>query len=111
MPVRINLQKAIVRPLFQAVVKDTAEYQGDIVPSWTNETSIAGMSSLMLVTNCNYLGNEFSIPLTMAGVEIDTDSDKFQVWYQALTNFPPVAIFESQHKISEILNKYNKKIK
>jgi hypothetical protein len=34
----------------------------------------------------------------MAGVEIDTDSDEFQAWYQAFTMFPPVAIFESQHK-------------
>ena len=41
-------------------------------------------------------GNSFPIPQTMAGVEIDTDSDEFQAWYLALTSFPPSALRESQ---------------
>ena len=50
--------------------------------------------------------NENPIPQTMAGVEIDVDSDEYQAWYQSFTNLPPPAIFEAQHKISEILMKY-----
>ncbi len=42
----------------------------------------------------------------MAGVDFDVDSDKFQDLYLAFTRFPPVEIFDAQHKISEILNKY-----
>ena len=42
----------------------------------------------------------------MAGVEIDTASDELQAWHQAFTKFLPAAIFDLQHKISEILNKY-----
>ena len=42
----------------------------------------------------------------MAGVEIDIDSDEFQAWYVAFSKFPPQAIFEGQHKISEILSKH-----
>ncbi len=34
------------------------------------------------------------------------DSDEFQDWYLTFTRFPPAAIFDAQHKISEILNKY-----
>ncbi len=41
----------------------------------------------------------------MAGVEIDVDSDEFQDWFNAFTKFQPAAIIDSQHKISEILNK------
>jgi hypothetical protein len=29
-----------------------------------------------------------------------------QEWFNAFTKFPPAAIFDAQHKISEILNKY-----
>ena len=46
------------------------------------------------------------IPQTMAGVEIDIDSDEFQAWYVLFSKFPPQAIFEGQHKISEILSKH-----
>ena len=46
------------------------------------------------------------VPQTMAGVEIDIDSDEFQSWYVGFTKFPPPAIFEGQHKISEILSKH-----
>ena len=42
----------------------------------------------------------------MAGVEIDLDSDEFQAWHLAFSEFLPPVIFESQHKISEILSKY-----
>ena len=46
------------------------------------------------------------VPQTMAGVEIDIESEDFQAWYAGFTKFPPGAIFEVQHKISEILSKY-----
>jgi hypothetical protein len=39
----------------------------------------------------------------MAGVEIDCDFDGYQAWYQSFTQFPPSAIFEAQHQISEVL--------
>ncbi len=42
----------------------------------------------------------------MAGVEIDVDSDEFQDWFNTFTKFLLAAIFDAQHKISEILNKY-----
>ena len=63
-------------------------------------------SSLLSGTYRDYLGNEYLIPQTMAGVEINTDSDEFQGWYQAFTKFQQAAIFESQYKIIEILNKH-----
>ena len=46
------------------------------------------------------------IPQTMAGVDIEIDSDEFQSWYISFSKYPPGAIFEGQHKISEILSKY-----
>ena len=52
------------------------------------------------------MGNYYPIPQTMAGVEIDLDSDEFQAWHLAFSKFPPPAIFEGQHKISEIISKY-----
>ena len=42
----------------------------------------------------------------MAGVEIDVDSNEYQSWYISFSKFQPQAIFEAQHKISEILTKY-----
>jgi hypothetical protein len=51
-------------------------------------------------------GNSFPIQKTMAGVEIDTNSDEFQAWYLAFTSFPPSALFESQAKLNEILGKH-----
>ena len=51
-------------------------------------------------------GNSFPIPQTMAGVEIDTDSDEFQAWYLAFTSFPPSALLESQAKLNEILGRH-----
>ncbi len=52
------------------------------------------------------MGNLYPIPQTMAGVEIDVDSDEFQDWYQSFTRFRLAAIFDTQNKISEIPNKY-----
>ena len=52
------------------------------------------------------MNNEYQIPQTMAGVEIDIDSDEYQEWYTSFSKFPPPAIFEAQHQISEILIKY-----
>ena len=40
----------------------------------------------------DYAGNAYPIPQTMAGVEIDVDSDEFQEWYRAFTTFPSQAI-------------------
>ncbi len=51
-------------------------------------------------------GNSFPIPQTMAGVEIDTDSDEFQAWYSAFTSFPPSALLESQANLNEILGRH-----
>ena len=33
----------------------------------------------------DYANNPYLIPQTMAGVEIDVDSDEFQEWYRAFT--------------------------
>ncbi len=55
-----------------------------------------------------HCGDPFPIQQTIAGVEIDVDSDDFQEWYHSITKFPLAAIFEAHHKISEILDKYFK---
>jgi hypothetical protein len=52
------------------------------------------------------MGNEYPVPQTMVGVDIDVDSDDYQAWYQSFTKFPLSAIVEAQHKISEILKNY-----
>ena len=52
----------------------------------------------------DHMGDMYPIPQTMAGVEIDIDSDEFQEWYRAFHLYPPPAIFVGQHKISEILS-------
>ena len=46
------------------------------------------------------------IPQTMAGIEIDLDSDEYQAWYISFSKFLPPAISEAQHTISETLSKY-----
>jgi hypothetical protein len=51
-------------------------------------------------------GNSFLIPQTMAGVELDTDSDEFQAWYLVFTSFPPSAMLELQAKLNEILGRH-----
>ena len=48
----------------------------------------------------------YLIPQTIAGVDIDVDSDEFQDWFHAFTKFSQAAIFDAQHNISKILNKY-----
>ena len=45
---------------------------------------------------------------TMAGVEIDVDSDEFQEWYRAFTTFPSQAISEAQRQIDTTICKYVK---
>ncbi len=42
----------------------------------------------------------------MAGVEIDVDSDEFQVWYRAFITFPSQGISEAQYQINAMINKY-----
>ena len=73
-------------------------------PGW--ESLGIASSSLLSGERVDHLGNYYPITQTMAGVEIDLDSDEFQAWYLAFSKFPPPAIFEGQHKISEILSKY-----
>ena len=65
-------------------------------------------SSLLSGVKCDHMGTEYPIPKTMAGVEIDVDSDEYQAWYQSFAISPPPrqAIFEAQHTISKILIKY-----
>ena len=63
-------------------------------------------SSLLSGERQDYMGNYFPIPQTMAGVDIDIDSDEYHAWYISCFKFPPPAIFEAQHTISEILSKY-----
>ena len=63
-------------------------------------------SSLLSGEGWDHMGNAYPIPQTMAGVEIDIDSDEYQGWYTSFSKFPPPAIFEAQHKISEIITKY-----
>jgi hypothetical protein len=67
----------------------------------------SGWESLGIVSSSSLLlGTKDPIQQTMAGVKIDVDSDDFQKWYISFTRFPPAAIFDAQHKISEILNEY-----
>jgi hypothetical protein len=49
--------------------------------------------------------NAYPVSQTMAGVEIDVDSNEYQALYLSFTKFPPAAVFEAQYKISEVLNK------
>ena len=53
-----------------------------------------------------YVGNAYLIPQTMAGVEIDVDSDEFQEWYREFTTFPAQAISEAHYQINTTINKY-----
>ena len=54
----------------------------------------------------DYAGNYYPIPQTMAGIEIEVDSDEFQAWYKAFTMFPSQAISEAQYQINAVINKY-----
>ena len=73
-------------------------------PGWVS-LGIAS-SSLLSGERQDHAGNWYPIPQTMTGVEIDLDSDEFQEWYKSFSQFWQPAIFEGQHKISEILSKY-----
>ena len=53
----------------------------------------------------DHMGDMYLIQQTMAGIEIEIDSDEFHAWCRSFSQFPPPAIFEGQHKISEILTK------
>ena len=73
----------------------------------------AGLESLGVINgnlisgdHYDYAGIAYPIPQTMAGVEINVDSDEFQEWYRAFTTFPAQAISEAQHQISTTINKY-----
>ena len=48
----------------------------------------------------------YPIPQTMAGIEIEIDSDEFQEWYKAFTTFPSQAISEAQYQINAVINKF-----
>jgi hypothetical protein len=63
-------------------------------------------SSLLSGVKYDHMHNAYPIQQTMAGIEIDVDSEEFQDWFHAFTRFPPAASFDAQYKISEILNKY-----
>ncbi len=72
----------------------------------------AGWESLGIVnssqqsgTKNDHMGNPYPIQQTIAGVKIDVDSDKFQDWYLSFTRFQLAAMFDAQHKISDILKK------
>jgi hypothetical protein len=63
-------------------------------------------SSLLSEVSYEHNGDPFQIQPTMVGVDIDVDSDEFREWYHSFTRFYPAEIFEAQHNISKILNKY-----
>ncbi len=64
------------------------------------------LSSLLSGIKYDHMHNSYPIQQTRAGLEINVDSEEFQEWYYAFTKFLPATIFDAQHKISEILNKY-----
>ena len=53
---------------------------------------IAG-SSLLSGERMDINGIYHPVPQTMAGVEIDIESEEFQAWYAGFTKFPPGAFF------------------
>jgi hypothetical protein len=73
-------------------------------PGW----EALGIASSSLISGVKYdhMGNEYLMPQTMAGVEIDFDSDEYQAWYKSFFKLLPQAIFEAQHKISVIQIKH-----
>jgi hypothetical protein len=101
--------------VFRDRVAVTAKGYPDISP-WSDLELVntkAGWESLGIVSSnllsgvrYDHLHNPYQIPQKMAGVEINVDSDEFQEWYNAFTRLPPAAIFDTHHKISEILNKH-----
>ncbi len=53
-----------------------------------------------------YAGHAHPIPQTMAGIEIEVDSEEFQEWYRTFTTFPLQAISEAQNQINALIHKY-----
>jgi hypothetical protein len=72
-------------------------------PRWEAVGAING--NLISGNDQDHNGNVYQIPHTMAGVEIDVDSEEFQGWYKSFTTFPAQAISEAQYQINAILNK------
>ncbi len=54
----------------------------------------------------DYAGNAYPIPQTMAGIEIEVDSEEYQAWYREFETFPSQAISEAQYQINAVINKY-----
>ncbi len=67
-----------------------------------------GVINVILISDNHhyYARNAYPIPQTIAGVEIEVDSEEFQEWYQAFTTFPSQAISEGQYQINAVINKY-----
>ena len=86
------------------------------IRAWTERELVntkAGWESLGIVSSSLISGETMDIngfyhpiPQTMAGVEVDIESDEFQAWFAGFTKYPPQAVFEGQNKINEILSKY-----
>jgi len=62
--------------------------------------------NLISLDHYDYAGNAYPIPQTMAGIEVEVDSDEFQAWYREFTTFPSQAISEAQYQINAVINKY-----
>ena len=73
-------------------------------PGWESLGVING--NLISGDNYDYAGSEDLVSQTMAGVEIDVDSDEFQEWYREFTTFLAQAISEAQHQINKTIIKY-----
>ncbi len=52
-------------------------------------------TTLLSGTYIDHIVNEYPIPQTMVGVEIEIDSDEFQAWYQSFTKIPAACNFRS----------------
>ena len=78
----------------------------DTKKGWENLGVING--NLISGNHYNYAGHAYPIPQTMAGIEIEVDSDEFQEWYKVFTTFPSQAISEAQYQINAVINKYIK---
>ena len=75
-------------------------------PGWESLEVMNG--NLISGVHYDNVGNEYPMPQTKGGVEIDVDSDEFQEWYRVFTTFPAQAISEAQHQVSTTINKYVK---
>ncbi len=52
-----------------------------------------------------YAGHAYLIPQTMAGIDIELDSEEFQEWYYGeFTTFPSQAISEALYQINAVIN-------